>query len=230
MPGSPRLVVSSPSALFPSEAITVRELRESPRNPGRYLVVLSNGQQCVVGVEALADAGATRVGAVLEGQRLERFLHAAAVTALVDKALGALARGRRTRRELELRLRRLQPDARLVAEALDRLEASGVLSDAEVAHAEAASRLRRGDAPARVRQTLRRKGVDSRSTEAAITHAMAEDGFDEIAACRGQAEKRWRSLSALEPAVARRRLVAFLQRRGFGGHVIRSVLGELERG
>lgn len=222
--------MSSPSALFPSEAITVRELRESPRNPGRYLVVLSNGQQCVVGVEALADAGATRVGAVLEGQRLERFLHAAAVTALVDKALGALARGRRTRRELELRLRRLQPDARLVAEALDRLEASGVLSDAEVAHAEAASRLRRGDAPARVRQTLRRKGVDSRSTEAAITHAMAEDGFDEIAACRGQAEKRWRSLSALEPAVARRRLVAFLQRRGFGGHVIRSVLGELERG
>ncbi len=193
-------------------------------------MVLSNGQQCVVGVEALADAGATRVGAVLEGQRLERFLHAAAVTALVDKALGALARGRRTRRELELRLRRLQPDARLVAEALDRLEASGVLSDAEVAHAEAASRLRRGDAPARVRQTLRRKGVDSRSTEAAITHAMAEDGFDEIAACRGQAEKRWRSLSALEPAVARRRLVAFLQRRGFGGHVIRSVLGELERG
>ncbi|MBP6773764.1 MAG: hypothetical protein KA154_12260, partial [Gemmatimonadaceae bacterium] len=81
--------MSSPSALFPSEPVTVRELKESPRTPGRYLVVLSNGQQCVVGVQALADAGATRVGAVLEGERLAQFLRAAAVSALIDRALNS---------------------------------------------------------------------------------------------------------------------------------------------
>jgi len=230
VPGSPRLIVSSPSALFPSEPVTVRELKESPRTPGRYLVVLSNGQQCVVGVQALADAGATRVGAVLEGERLAQFLRAAAVSALIDRALNSLARGRRTRRELELKLRRHEPDARLIAEALDRLEASGVVSDAEVARAEASSRLRRGDAPQRVRQTLRRKGVDQRSTDAAIASAVEEDGFDELAACRTQAQKRWRSLASLEPDVAKRRLMGFLQRRGFSGQVVRAVYRELLAG
>lgn len=177
----------------------------------------------------MADAGATRVGAQLDGDALARFLRAASVTALVDRALNAMARGRRTRRELELRLRRHEPDPRLIAEALDRLEASGVLSDAEVARAEAASRLRRGEAPARVRQMLRRKGVDHRRTEDAISEAVVEDGFDELGACRTQAEKRWRSLAALDPTVARRRLTAYLMRRGFSGRAIRQVLDELTR-
>ena len=242
MPGSPRLIVSSPSALFPSEPggetaflplvepVTVRELRESPRRLGRYLVVLSTGQTCVVGVETLADTGATRVGAVLDPVRLERFLYAAVVTGLVDRALNALARGRKTRRELEIRLRRVEPDARVVAAALDRLEASGVLSDVDVARADAAARLRRGEAPARIRQTLRRKGVDGRGADRAIADAIEQDGFDELVACRTQAAKRWRSLVALERAVARRRLVGYLQRRGFSGSVVRTVLAELERG
>ena len=230
VPGSPPFIVSSPSALFPSGPVTVRELRESPRMPGRYLVVLSDGQKCVVGIEALSEAGATRVGASVDGVQLERLLRASAVTALVDRALNSMARGRRTRRELEMRLRRVEPDARLVGEALDRLEASGVLSDTEVARAEASARLRRGEAPARVNQILRRKGVEARGAAEAIAEAVETDGFDEVAACRAQAEKRWRALSKLEPAVARRRLVAFLQRRGFGGGVIRTVLDELQRG
>lgn len=208
----------------------MRELRESPRNPGRYVVVLSTGQRCVVGADVLADTGATRVGASLATTQVERLMRAGAVSALVDKALNALARARRTRRELELRLRRVEPDAQLVGEALDKLEASGVLSDADVARAEASSRLRRGEGKARVNQILRRKGIGAQGAAEAIAEAVETDGFDEVAACREQAAKRWRSLSKLEPAVARRRLVGFLQRRGFGGSVIRTVIDELQRG
>lgn len=192
--------------------------------------MLSTGQKCVVGVDALSDCGATRVGAVLDAPRLERLLQASTITALIDRALNSLARGRRTRRELELRLRRVEPDSRLVTAALDRLEASGVLSDRDVARAEAEARLRRGEAPARIRQTLRRKGVDARGTDRAIADAIEQDGFDEVAACRAQATKRWRSLKLLEGAVARRRLTGFLQRRGFSGTVIRTILSEMERG
>ncbi|MEQ1692817.1 MAG: hypothetical protein ABMA00_16115 [Gemmatimonas sp.] len=118
-----------------AEAVTVQELRESPRSPGRYALVLSTGQKCVVGVDALADAGATRIGVTLDAAQLARLLLASTITGLVDRALNSLARGRRTRKELELRLRRVEPDARLVAAALDRLEASGVLSDVEAARA-----------------------------------------------------------------------------------------------
>ena len=212
VPGSPRLIVSSPSALFPSGPVSVKELRESPRSPGRYLLVLSDGRELVVGIEALADNGATRVGVVLSDVQVDRLAH-----------------GRRTRRELQQRLRRHQPDARIVDEALDRLEAAGILSDTDVARSEASSRLRRGEGPGRVRQTLRRKGIDARGSDAAVAEAVEADGFDEVVACRQQAEKRMRSLRTLEPAVARRRLVAFLQRRGYSGTVIRRVLDEMAR-
>ncbi len=207
--------------------MTVKELRESPRTPGRYIVLLSTGEQCVVGIDTLAALGVTRIGVALESEKVAQLLRAGAVTALVDRALNSLAHGRRTRRELETRLRRVQPDASLIAEALDRLETNGILSDVEVARAEASARLRRGEAPARVRQNLRRKGIDARGTEAAIVEAIEIDGFDEQSACRLQAEKRARALSSLEPVVACRRLTAYLLRRGFGGGVVRSVVKEI---
>jgi regulatory protein len=231
VPGSPRLIVSSPSALLPpvpeGPATLIKELRESPRTPGRYIVLLSTGEQCVVGIDTLAALGATRVGVALDSERVAQLLRAGAVTALVDRALNSLAHGRRTRRELETKLRRVQPDLALIAEALDRLEANGVLSDVEVARAEASARLRRGEAPARVRQNLRRKGIDARGTEAAIADAIDADGFDELSACRQQAQKRARALSSLEPMVARRRLTAYLLRRGFGGRAVRTVVEEI---
>lgn len=217
---------SDPIEGEPSQPVTVRELRESPRKPGRYRLALSDGRTLVLGVTALADYGATRVGAVLAPEVLARLVREASVTALADRALAALARGRRTRRELEMRLRRREPDVALVAAALDRLESSGLLSDTEVARAEAASRLRRGEAPARVRQTLRRKGVTDRDATRAIADAVEADGFDELSACRSAADKRMRALAKLEPDVARRRLVAFLSRRGFGGSTIHAVLAE----
>ena len=215
VPGSPRLIVSSPSALFvpPPESGsgpgTVRNVLESSRRPGRFVLTLADGRTFTVAIAALSATGATRAGIELDADAVAFLGRESAITDLSDRAVNALARGRKTRRELEIRLRRVQPDVSLIAEALDRLAAVGVLSDEDVAHAEAAARLRRGEAPARVRQVLRRKG------------------FDELASCRTQAEKRVRALGAKEPAVLRRRLVAFLQRRGFGGSVIGQVLREV---
>lgn len=229
--------MSSPSALFPSgregddgeiivKALTVTALRESPRTAGRYVVTLSDGRSFVVGVSALADTGATRVGAILEPPAIARLVREAAISDLVARAVGMLARGRRTRRELEIRLRRREPDTALVAAALEKLEASGLISDQEVARAEASSRLRRGEAPTRVKQALRIKGIAGRDAEQAVADAVSDDAFDEMAACRAAVAKRMRSLSKLEPRVARRRLIAFLQRRGFGGSVLRTAVDE----
>ncbi|WP_411282518.1 regulatory protein RecX [Gemmatimonas sp.] len=200
---------------------------ESSRRPGRFVVTLADGRVFTVTISALNETGAARAGVELDANAVAYLGRESLITDLSDRAVNALARGRKTRRELEIRLRRLQPDAALIAEALDRLTAIGVLSDKEVAHAEAAARLRRGEAPAKVRQTLRRKGVDGRIVHEAVSAAISEDGFDELAACRAVAEKRVRALGAKEPAVLRRRLVAFLQRRGFGSGIIGQVLREL---
>ncbi|MFO0096401.1 MAG: hypothetical protein ACK54K_19100, partial [Gemmatimonadaceae bacterium] len=141
------------------ESIVLTELRESPRRPGRYLLTLSDGRQLVLGVAALADAGVTRSGVALSPATVAALDHESAITALADRALDALARGRRTRRELEMRLRKREATPAQIREALDRLATSGLLSDESVAQAEAAARLRRGEAPTHVRRVLRRKGV-----------------------------------------------------------------------
>jgi regulatory protein len=120
-------------------------------------------------------------------------------------------------------LRRREATAAQIREALDRLEANGLLSDEAVASAEAASRLRRGVAPARVKQQLRRKGVAGSVVSEAVADAMREDGFDEEAACRAVAEKRARTLASEDPVAAQRKLLAFLMRRGYAGSVARRV-------
>lgn len=210
-----------------SESITLKELRESPRRAGRYLLSLSDGRQLVVGIAVLADTGATRAGVELGPDALARLLHEHTITDLADRAMDALARGRRTRRELELRLRRREASPAQIREALDRLEAAGLLSDEAVAQAEASARLRRGEAPARVTQQLRRKGVSGATVSRAVADAVQDDGFDEMAACRAVAEKRARSLSGDEPVAARRKLLGFLLRRGYSGTVARRVAAEV---
>ena len=57
---------------------------------------------------------------------------------------------------------------------------------------------------------------------------MTEDeGIDPAANIHRVAEKKWRSLSKLEEATARRRLYAFLARRGFNPDEISIALGRL---
>lgn len=224
-----RSAVPSPVDFPPVSSLTLQDLRESPRRPGRYLLSLSDGRQLVVGVSVLADTGATRVGAELPPVTLERLLHEHTITDLADRALDYLARGRRTRRELELRLRKREATAAQIAEALDRLVEGGVLSDEDVARAEASARLRRGEAPTRVRQQLRRKGIMGATVTEAVAEAVSEDGFDERAACLAVAAKRAKTLKADDPVAARRKLLGFLLRRGYGGTVARSVIEEVLR-
>lgn len=207
--------------------LTLKELRESPRRPGRVLLSLSDGQQLIVGIGALADVGTTRAGASVSAEQLARLQHEHAVTALADRALDALARGRRTRRELEVRLRKREGAPEQIREALDRLEAAGLLSDEAVAQAEAASRLRRGEAPARVRQQLRRKGVSAPLATEAITEAVRDESFDETAACRAVAAKRVRTLRSDDHATVYRKLLGFLLRRGYSGTIARAVSREV---
>lgn len=204
-------------------SLAIKDLRESPRRPGRYLLTLDDGQQLIVGITALSDSGATRVGAVLPPEVLARLRHEHVITELADRALDMLARGRRTRRELELRLRKREATPVQIGEALDRLELGGFLSDEAVANAEAASRLRRGEAPALVKQRLRRKGVSGAIAAEAVADAVRDDAFDEEAACRAVAEKKVRTLRGDDPVAAQRKLLGFLLRRGYGGSVARRV-------
>jgi regulatory protein len=112
--------------------------------------------------------------------------------------------------------------------ALDRLEALGVLNDEQFARTFVRSKvLGRGTSMMAIRRDLGRKGISRELADQAINEVMEEQSVDESDVARTEATKRWRTLSKLEPAVAKRRLIGFLQRRGFPGDVIRTVVREL---
>lgn len=212
-------------------AISITDIVEHPRRPGRYLLTLSDERSFTLSVSLLAELGATRRGLALSPDVIAKLDAEAGILRVMDRALASIGRARRTRRELELRLRRTKsgiepPSAPVIAIALDRLAEAGILSDEHVARAEASSRLRRGDAPRRVAMILQQKGINRIDAADAVARAVTEDSIDESAQCALVADKRMRSLQKLEPLVAKRRLMAFLMRRGYGSSSIQLAMAK----
>ncbi len=147
-----------------------------------------------------------------------------------EKALGLLDRSRKTRRELERRLRERGYEAPAIAEALDRLARVGVVDDVEYARAFVRSRLaRRPVALGVVIGQLRARGVSAEDIERALAGAGAggPDGLDR-AGERNRAERALaplvRRYRNLDPREARAKIAAALARRGFDYDTVSEVL------
>jgi SOS response regulatory protein OraA/RecX len=74
---------------------------------------------------------------------------------------------------------------------------------------------------------LQAQGVDRRIAEEAVRSSFAADDVDPTRVVRALAEKRAGQLAGLPVAVRKRRLVAFLARRGFGGADVRALVETL---
>ena len=141
-------------------------------------------------------------------------------------ALRLLERRRRTRSDLERRLRDKGCEPALIALVLDRLAGVGLVDDVEYARAFLNERWgRRAAGYRRIVGELRKRGISADDIENARAKFEAERGAaDEVTAARraiAQAERRYASL---EPRVRRQRLYALLVRRGFDGDVIQQAL------
>jgi regulatory protein len=193
---------------------TVTALREVARRAGRYAVELGEATIAPLSVETVAEF-ALRVGRVLDEATLARLLEARAATACYDHAIDALARRARATGELERWLAQREHPRAAIAVAVERLTALGLLDDARFARGFAGTRGGGRLGPRRIERELRQKGVPA----AVVSEVMSE--FREATvesgagAMEGAAERRMRSLGSLEPPVARRRLLAWLLRRGF---------------
>ena len=146
--------------------------------------------------------------------------------AVRQAALRLLERRRRTRFDLERRLRDKDCDPALIAVVLDRLATVGLVDDVEYARAFLNERWgRRAAGWRRIVGELRKRGIAPGDIETARAKFDAERGTaDEVSAARRaivQAERRYASL---EPRVRRQRLYALLVRRGFDGDVIQQAL------
>ena len=206
----------------------VTGLRPDRRAPGRLIVEVDGARRASLPVEHVRALG-LEVGKALSPEGAERLDAAARADAAYRAALRLLSARPRATRDLGQRLRAKGHPPWAVTEALGRLEVAGLLDDLQFARHFAATRAERGHAPARILADLVRYGVDRKLADRAIAEAIPVDEEALIEQARRLAEKRSRQLGKLPPEVMRRRLLGYLQRRGFGGReafeAVEGVLG-----
>jgi len=201
-------------------------LAPDPRRPDYRLVEVDRGRFASLPAADLAHLG-LQIGAEISDLVYERLQELADLEAAHRAGLRALARRAHARFDLRRRLLQKQHPPAAVDGALDRLSAAGLLDDARFAADYAASRVHRGRGPVRLVRDLQAQGVDRGIAEQAVRSSLAAEGVDPTHAVRALAEKRARQLAGLPAPVRKRRLVAFLTRRGFGGTEIRAFVETL---
>jgi len=205
---------------------TLTALAPDPRQPGYRLVEVDRGRFASLPLEALEPLS-LQLGAELAPAVLSRLRELADVEAAERAALRALARRAHARQDLQRRLVKKQHPPAAVEAALERLTIRGLLDDHRFAEEYAALRATRGKGPARLLRDLQAQGVERRTAEDAVRRALEEEGIDPALEARAVAAKRARQLADLPAAVRKRRLLAFLVRRGYAGPQLRGLVEEL---
>jgi regulatory protein len=198
-------------------------LAPDPRRPDYRLVEVDRGRFASLKASDLADLE-LKIGAEIPARIFERLQELADIEAAHRAALRSVARRAHARVDLRRRLLQKQHPPAAADAALDRLAAAGLIDDARFAVDYAAAKARRGRGPARLIGDLLSQGVERRLAEESVRTSLAAEGFDASSAVRALAEKRSRQLSGLPAAVRKRRLVAFLLRRGFQAADVRAVV------
>jgi regulatory protein len=195
----------------------------APRHPGRFTVLVDGKSHATLSLDAVEQLGLV-VGASVAGLE-ERIEREAARLKVYDRALNILAFRARSSAELARALVRKGEPKDLADLAVARLEEQGLLDDAKFAESFTRAKvLGAHQSKRRVQQDLARKGVARAVTDTAIATVFEEEEVDQRAVVEEAARKKLRSLTKVEPLVRRRRLYAFLARRGYDGEDIRRAM------
>ena len=201
-------------------------LAPDPRRPDYRLVEVDRGRFASPPAESLVGLDLV-IGREIGPLVLERLQELADLEAAQRAAMRALARRAHARFDLRRRLLQKQHPPAAVDGALERLSALGLLDDVRFAKDYSFAKAHRGRGPARLVRDLQAQGVDRRIAEEAVRSSLAAEGIDLTHAIRSLVEKRARQLAGLPAVVRKRRLIAFLARRGFGGAEVRDLVEDL---
>lgn len=199
----------------------------SARHPGRFEILVDDAVVATLSLDGIERLG-LRTGVAFTEVLASRVAAEAAALHTFDRALAMLAARPRAARDLERILVRKGEPAEHVASAIGRLIALGALDDAQFARQFIRAKIAgAGLSRRRLQSELWRRGVARDVIDAALAEVLVEDEVDEDAQIAQVAAKKLRSLRSLDAATTRRRLYAFLARRGYDGSAIRRVIDSL---
>jgi regulatory protein len=145
-----------------------------------------------------------------------------------DRALGLLSARAYSAKNLHRKLVQHGASVSDADRVIARLQGAGLVDDATYAFSYARSKLLgAGASVRRLKQELARKGVSAEVADSAINRVVEDEEVDVHAVIQRVAEKKLAAMGDLEPVVLRRRLYAFLARRGYELHEIQSATQEL---
>ena len=183
-------------------------LEPDPRRPGTLRVEV-DGVRFGAVPEMLAQAAGLAIGRPVDAELQERLAAAADAEAAFRTLLRALERRSFARADLGRRLIRKGHPRPAVDAALERAAALGLLDDASFARDYVQTRAARGRGPARLTRDLMAMGVERGHIDRAL------------------AAKRAAQLGDLPRPVKRRRVLAYLARRGFAGRDISDLVSRV---
>ena len=201
----------------------VTAITPGARHPGRFELLVDGRPMATLSLDAIERLHLA-LGCSVAGLEA-RIADEAAQLKVYDRALNLLAFRARSSAELARTLVRKGEPKALVDRAIERLLEQGLLDDAAFAQSFTRAKvLGAQQSKRRVQQDLARRGVARTVSDAAIATVFEEEGVDQRAVVEQAARKKLRSLTKLEPLVRRRRLYAFLARRGYDAEDIRRAM------
>ncbi len=195
----------------------IEQIKESQRKKGRLLVRLEDGNVLRVTEEELLRFG-LRAGMELDEETAEALQASARASAARAAAASIIGSRALSKQELTRRLVKKGNEASDAQAAADWLEDIGAVNDADYAASLARHYGGRGYGPARVREELRRRGVDRALWDAALEEMPeAAEALDKLIRkiCRGE----------LSDPREKKRVSDALLRRGFGWSEVRAAMG-----
>jgi len=200
----------------------VAHVRRSVRDPSLVVVSIEGAGTYRLGVETAARLG-LQEGLDVDGVLLGRVAAAASIREGTTSALRLLQRRLRSRAELSAGLHRRGLSVPQITAVLSDLERSGWIDDQRFARLWVQDRMALRPRGARaLRAELRLRGVSAEIINETINGLVPTER--EEGAALEMTRRRIERLRRLPPEVARRRLIGWLQRRGFGGGAIAHAL------
>ena len=200
-------------------------LQPDPHRPGTLRVEV-NGVRFGAVPEELARSAGLAVGHAVDAELQERLTAAADAEGAFRTLLRALERRSFARADLARRLVRKGHPGPAVDAAIERAAGLGLLDDAAFARNYVQTRGARGRGPSRLTRDLMAMGVERGHIDRALAAEWPE-GSDRTGLPLALASKRAAQLGDLPRPVRRRRVLAYLARRGFAGRDISDMVARL---
>jgi len=215
------------TASEPAVSRVIGALVADPRRPACVRVMVQ-GHQLLSIPREVAAAERLAPGTRLEEPLLSRLYRAADAEAAFHTLLRFIERRPFASRDLARRLVLKGHPPEAASAAVERAGHAGLVDDARFTLHYVETRAARGRGPLRLRRDLSALGVERAVVDRALIEAFGADGAGGPNA-EALARKRLAQLKGLAKPVARRRLLAFLARRGFVGEPVHRLVVALIR-